>query len=382
MPAGAEAAVDVPERSGQDQLWGLHVGDVVQVVQGRSVKYTFALYCGHGRVIHVWSPSRRSFRVRVDSLRGLKASGYVATNCSRELDAFFLELLDAAPVEPDESIRRAKTALHCTTALQQSNLPFILFARYGDAILKVLQLLKDAYWIAVDGWMFGTSSDQDPGSSHADESPLGLPVRLARHGDGNNQVAGRAAKTFFGSIGDLLMSEWLGRSLSDFFEDSRIPSKWYPIPVPPTVLCLAPLFLLYDIQQATFRMRCNVSRKLPERLAGDRMECGVCWMDFTPLKVMLLKCQHYICAPCLRLLPRKECPYCRGTIRFAQPVSELVKREAHRLLMKPMQLEDKSPAPTPKEPKTDQLKVLANVEDKYRDQEPPSDDADEPELDN
>ncbi|KAG6620024.1 uncharacterized protein IUM83_05884 [Phytophthora cinnamomi] len=105
-----------------------------------------------------------------------------------------------------------------------------------------------------------------------------------------------------------------------------------------------PLFLLYDKPSAEFRVRFPAAGGLSERLAGDRMECGVCWMDFTQLKVMVLKCSHYMCDPCLRLLPRRECPYCRAPIRFACEVSEYVKQEACRLMMEAMALEDKAPA--------------------------------------
>ncbi|KAL3672088.1 hypothetical protein V7S43_002752 [Phytophthora oleae] len=343
MPADEadESAVEMSEGSAEGRHWGLHVGDIAQIAQGRSEKYTYAIYCGRGRVIHVWSPSRRSFRVRVDSLRGLKASGYAATKCSRELDNFFHDLLNVTPMNSNEVIRRAKAALHSTAASRQSSLSFILFARYGDTIFTLLELLKDAYWIAVDGWMLG---NEHPESLHVnDASPLELPICATRR-SGNNRVAGPAISKFFGTVADLLISEWLGKSLGDFFKDSRIPNKWYPIPVPSSILCLAPLLLQYDIQQTAFQLRCIVSPTIPERMAGDRMECGVCWMDFTPLKVMLLKCQHYICDPCLRMLPKRECPYCRGSIQFAQPVGAFVKREALRLLMEAMQLEDKSPS--------------------------------------
>ncbi|KAG3120977.1 hypothetical protein PI124_g586 [Phytophthora idaei] len=337
---GADAEGALPEQSEEDQQWGLHIGDVVQIVQGQSKKFTYALYCGRGRVIHVWSPSRRSFRVRVDSLRGLKSSGYVATICSRELDEFFHEMLNIDPLEPIEAIRRAKTALHATPVCRVSTLSLILFARYGDIIFALHQSLKEAYWLSFDG---GTSYDQHPENPEADESHLDSPVRPTKPGtESNNRVPG--IKAFFGSVGDLLMSEWLGNSLSDYFQDSQVRSNWYSIHVPPAILRLPSLFLQYDIQLALFRVRYDVARSLSHRLAGDRMECGICWMDFTPLKVMLLKCQHYICDPCLGLLPRSECPYCCGPIRYAQPVSELVKREALWLLKREMQLEDKPPA--------------------------------------
>ncbi|KAF4046624.1 C3HC4 type (RING finger) zinc finger protein [Phytophthora infestans] len=346
----ADTEASLPEQTEEDRQWGLYVGDVVQIGQWQSKKLTYALYCGRGRVIHVWSPDRRSFRVRVDTLRGLKLSGYSATVCSRELDDFFHDLLNVDPVKPTDAIRRAKTVLHASAASRASSLPFILFARYsGDAIFTLLPLLKDAYLLTFDNRMFGTLCDQHQENSVAKVSPLDSPVRPTDRGtEGNNQaVAPRASRTkrFFGSVGDLLMSEWLGNALGDYFQDSQVRSNWYSIYVPPSILCLTPLLLQYDHQENIFRVGYNVARSLPHRLATDRMECGICWMDFTPLKVMLLKCQHYLCEPCLRLLPRRECPYCRGPIRHVQPVSEVVKQAALRLLVQAVQLEDNPPSP-------------------------------------
>ncbi|ETP48046.1 hypothetical protein F442_06137 [Phytophthora nicotianae P10297] len=340
------------EQSEEDQQWGLHVGDVVQIVQGRSKQLTYALYCGRGRAIHVWSPSRRNFRVRVDSLRGLKLSGYKAASCTRELDEFFHDLLNIDPVKPVEVVRRAKTVLHATAASRVSSLSLVLFARYGgDTIFTLFQLLKEAYVLAFDDSIFGISCDEHQESPEANESHLDLPVHPTKpDAEANNQVVARSIKTFFGSVGDLLMSEWLGNSLSDYFQDSRVRSNWYSIHLPSTIL--APLFVQYDHQQAIFRVQ--FARTLAHRLAADRMECAICWMDFTPLKVMLLKCHHYMCDPCLRLLPRRECPWCRGSTRHAQPVSELVKRAALRLLTQSMQLENKSPVPLLEETDLDQ----------------------------
>ncbi|CAH0479650.1 unnamed protein product [Peronospora belbahrii] len=347
--ADTESAVDLPWQRKEDQQWGFHIGDVVQIGQGFIEKCTYALYYGQGRVIHVWSPSRRQFRVRVDSLRGLNASGYVATICSRELDKFFYELLNIIPLaKPKESIWCATTALHATAASRLSNLCFILFARYGDTIFKLLQLLKEAYSLTFDDWMLGKPSDE---SLQVDESPLDSPVHLVGHSnkvDVNHQAAlstQPAIKMFFGSVGDLLMSEWLGKLLSDFFKDSRTRSNWYSITMPSVINCLSPLFLQFDIPLKRFQVRYDVARGLPQRMADDRMECGVCWMSFTSVRVMLFKCEHYICAPCLRLLSRQECPYCRGPILNAEPLGECVKREASRLLNKAME-PDRKPGPS------------------------------------
>ncbi|KAF1795388.1 Zinc finger, RING-type, conserved site [Phytophthora cactorum] len=239
---GAEAEGALPEQSEEDQQWGLHIGDVVQIVQGRSKKFTYALYCGRGRVIHVWSPSRRNFRVRVDSLRGLKSSG--------------------------RSRRRIGSPLT---------------------------------------WDFVRP---DPENPEADESHLDSPVRPTKPGtESNNRVP---ASRFLRKCWRPSHERVAWNSLSDYFQDSQVRSNWYSIYVPPAILRLPSLFLQYDIQLALFRVRYDVARSLSHRLAG------IAWSA-----VMLLKCQHYICDPCLGLLPRSECPYCRGPIRYAQPVREL-----------------------------------------------------------
>ncbi|KAG6586698.1 Lecithin retinol acyltransferase [Phytophthora cinnamomi] len=355
VAAGDEGAADLPNQSDEDRRWGFGVGDVVQIVQGRSQKRTYALYCGQGRVIHAWTPSRQSFRIRMDSLRGLQRSGYKAAASSTDFDAFFLQLLDLSPLAPADVIRRAKTALHAATASRVSNLSFILFARYGDSIFVLLQSLKKAYNVAFQRWMFGSVpalvGDEGPESPQNLGSPLDDVVRVRKRSDEAYSCVASLSdiEDFLGTNGEHLLSEWLRRSLDEFAGDSNRKNPWFAIFMPAATNCLMPLFLLYDKPSAEFRVRFPAAGSLSERLAGDRMECGVCWMDFTQLKVMVLKCSHYMCDPCLRLLPRRECPYCRAPIRFACEVSEYVKQEACRLMMEAMALEDKAPAPGPQE---------------------------------
>ncbi|KAH7477155.1 uncharacterized protein KRP23_7828 [Phytophthora ramorum] len=343
--AGDQVAAD--QQSAVDRHWGFHVGDVVQIVQGRSKKQSYALYCGQGRVIHAWTPSRQSYRVRVDSLRELKRSGYSATD-TRVLDAFFLDLLNLSPLEPKDSIQRAKTVLHAVATSRASNLSFILFARFGDRIFALLRSLKEAYGVALGDWTFGALTSAE--SPEVLMSLLDMPSRLIKRDDkaGNDNEAASATLTepaitvFFGTNAELLMSEWLGRSLVAFVGDPDTKNQWYAIPMPAGTNYLTPLCLMYDKQHGIFRLRCNIAHGLPERMAADRMECGVCWMDFATLRVMVMKCNHYICDPCLRLLLRRECPYCRAPIRFAHEISDLVKRKALQIMMDGLALEEKT----------------------------------------
>uniref|UniRef100_H3HCK1 RING-type domain-containing protein n=1 Tax=Phytophthora ramorum TaxID=164328 RepID=H3HCK1_PHYRM len=264
------------------------------IVQGRSKKQSYALYCGQGRVIHAWTPSRQSYRVRVDSLH---------------------------------SIQRAKTVLHAVATSRASNLSFILFARFGDRIFALLRSLKEAYGVALGDWTFGALTSAETGNDNeAASATLTEP----------------AITVFFGTNAELLMSEWLGRSLVAFVGDPDTKNQWYAIPMPAGTNYLTPLCLMYDKQHGIFRLRCNIAHGLPERMAADRMECGVCWMDFATLRVMVMKCNHYICDPCLRLLLRRECPYCRAPIRFAHEISDLVKRKALQIMMDGLALEEKT----------------------------------------
>ncbi|GMF25331.1 unnamed protein product [Phytophthora lilii] len=235
-----DGGVDLPCQSEEDRRWQLHVGDVVQIVQGHSEKRTYALYFGQGRVIHAWTPSRQSFRVRVDSLRGLQLSGYTANIFSRDFDAFILQLLKLAPLASAEVIRRAKMALHATTSSRVSSLSLILFARYGDSIPVLLQSLKKAYQVALSKWMFGSSA-VSTGRRYLEglqccESPLDDPVRLSGHKsdvDEDAASSGSFIKLFLGTNGEHLLSEWLGRSLADFFNASATKNPWYAILMPP-----------------------------------------------------------------------------------------------------------------------------------------------------
>ncbi|KAE9362350.1 hypothetical protein PF008_g156 [Phytophthora fragariae] len=393
--------IDLPNQCAEDQRWGFAVGDVVQLVQGRSQKRTYALYCGHDRVIHAWTPSRQNFRIRVDPLRSLQRSGYKATVSSTDFDALFLRLLDLPPLAPAEVIRRAKTALHATTASCTSNLSLILFARYGDSIFVLSQSLKTAYSIALRKWMFGSAhvfTGERPENPQSRGWSLDDPVvKHWRCNEGDVDAISTdpepmsAIESFLGTYGEHLISEWLGRSLEGA---SSKKSPWFAIPMPAATNCLskslssgststsfvannrskipyaAPLFMLYDKPSAEFQVRFPVAGGLSERMAGDRMECGVCWLDFTQLKVIVLKCSHYMCDPCLRLLSRRECPYCRAPIRLVCEVSECVKQEACRLMMEAMALEDKAPAPEPQENESD-----------HDHTENPSDSGEEPEKD-
>jgi hypothetical protein len=299
----AEGASDPPKLSAEDRKWGLHVGDVVQIVQGRSQECTYALYSGQGRVIHAWTPSRQNFRVRMDSLRALTASGYEVRTCSSVLDEFFCQLLKATPLEPASTIRRAKSALHVPAASRQSNLSLVLFARYGDTIFELLHSLKEAYRSACDGCQRGKPSHEHSGGPRICQSLLDSPAHLIKRDIGNvhnNRAAasaGPAIKAFLGSSGDFLMSEWLGKLLTDYFRDAYLTSNWYWVAMSPSTNWLskrwasfassysemsnafsrvptASVFLQYDIPEAIFRVRCKAACGLPERLAGDRMECG------------------------------------------------------------------------------------------------------------
>ncbi|KAE9052433.1 hypothetical protein PR001_g506 [Phytophthora rubi] len=324
----------------------------------------------------------RNFRIRVDPLRSLQRSGYKATVSSTDFDALFLRLLDLSPFAPAEVIRRAKTALHATTAYCTSNLSFILFARYGDSIFVLSQSLKTAYSIALRKWMFGSAhvfNGERPETPQSRGWSLDDPVikhwRLNGDADAvsTDPESMSAIESFLGTYGEHLISEWIGRSLEGA---SSSKSPWFTIPMPAATNCLskslspgntstsfvannrsempyaAPLFMLYDKPSAEFQVRFPVAGGLSERMAGDRMECGICWLDLMQPKVMVLKCSHYMCDPCLRLLSRRECPYCRAPIRLVCEVSECVKQEACRLLMEAcrllmeaMALEDKAPAP-------------------------------------
>ncbi|GMF49157.1 unnamed protein product [Phytophthora fragariaefolia] len=296
---GNEGAADPPTQSDEDRRWGFVVGEVVQIAQGRSQKHTYALYCGQGRVIHVWTPSRQSFRIRVDSLRGLQRSGYKATASSTDFDAFFLKLLDLSPCAPTEVIQRAKTALHATPASRVSNLSFILFARYGDSIFVLSESLKMAYGIALHKWMFGSSPSIRLEKSRFKDSPLDDPVRLnkrSNEADSNTVTAepAPAIVNFLGTNGEHLLSEWLWRSLAEFNGVSARKNPWFailmpsclskssstPIFIAKTHFCyimphVAPLFLLYDKPSAEFRLQFLIAGSLSERMAGDRMECGL-----------------------------------------------------------------------------------------------------------
>lgn len=236
----------MPNQDDEERHWGFAVGDVVQIAQGRSQKRTYALYCGQGRVIHAWTPSRQSFRVRVDSLRGLQRAGYKATVSSKEFDAFFLQLLDLSPLAAAEVVLRAKTALHATTASRVSNLSFILFARYGDSIFVLLQSLKTAYGIALHRWAFGSPpASERPESPRSRGSPLDDPVRIHRRSnEGDDNAASAeptksAIETFLGTNGEHLISEWLGRSLGEFTGALRRKSPWFTVLMPAATNCLS-----------------------------------------------------------------------------------------------------------------------------------------------
>ncbi|RLN50631.1 hypothetical protein BBJ29_005497 [Phytophthora kernoviae] len=214
-------------------------------------------------------------------------------------------------------------------------------------------------------------------------------------------------------------------SLRDFITDPGTVNCWYAIGVPPGFI---PLFLMYDKGTAEFTIRFQLKGGLPERLAGDRMECGydgirliythepdlgfaingtnlnndvdnvapltrICWTDFTTLKVMIMKCSHYICAPCLRLLPRSVCPYCREPIRCAFEITEQAKQEALRLMLESTSLERSVTIATAAELdlETDPAEVEENGDDNSDESEPnppmddqveaPVDQVDEPEAD-
>ncbi|KAK1931949.1 hypothetical protein P3T76_012449 [Phytophthora citrophthora] len=227
-----------------------------------------------------------------------------------------------------------------TATTRQSSLSLILFVRYGDMIFTLLKLLKGDNWITVDGWMLESSYNEHLKSSHVDSSPLDL---LIPRRSGSNQVAIPAIKKFFGTVGDLLLSEWLGKSLSDFLKDSCIPSKWYPIPVPSSILC--------PVQHPAndILLRCTVSPSIPERMAGDRMECG-CVTAIQLDNISLLDGLHVSegdAAQALTLYVRPMSTNATkarvGSIRFTQPVGAFMKQEALRHLVETLQLEDSPP---------------------------------------
>ncbi|KAG7398764.1 hypothetical protein PHYBOEH_010507 [Phytophthora boehmeriae] len=342
-----EGATESPKQSQIDLRWGLHVGDVVQLTLGVKNKRSYAIYCGEGRVIHSWSPSRRSFRVRVDALRTLMLAGYVVVACSKAIDIFFQVLLALTPVSPAQVVQRAKSALHAKTTSRCSSLSLILFARYGDESFKVLESLKVEYILAHETWMKGVKAsvplpnfdDKLLLGAQANTSPPDSPAK--RDSPGEHRVESSTLdipkiRATFGSCGEYLLSEWLRRSLRDLITNPTTVNCWYAIGLPPGLM---PLYLMYDKCTATFTIRFQLKSGLPERLAGDRMECGICWADFSTLKVMIMKCSHYVCEPCLQLLPRPVCPYCREPIRCAFEITEQAKQEALRLMLESTSLE-------------------------------------------
>ncbi|KAE9359581.1 hypothetical protein PR003_g668 [Phytophthora rubi] len=245
----------------------------------------------------------------------------------------------------------------------------------GQVYLFPVRSLKTAYSIALRKWMFGSAhvfNGERPETPQSRGWSLDDPVikhwRLNGDADAvsTDPESMSAIESFLGTYGEHLISEWIGRSLEGA---SSSKSPWFTIPMPAATNCLskslspgntstsfvannrsempyaAPLFMLYDKPSAEFQVRFPVAGGVSERMAGDRMECGICWLDLMQPKVMVQKCSHYMCDPCLRLLSRRECPYCRAPIRLVCEVSECVKQEACRLLMEAMALEDKAPAP-------------------------------------
>ncbi|KAF4323397.1 hypothetical protein G195_003423 [Phytophthora kernoviae 00238/432] len=128
---------------------------------------------------------------------------------------------------------------------------------------------------------------------------------------------------------------------------------WYAIGVPPGFI---PLFLMYDKGTAEFTIRFQLKGGLPERLAGDRMECG-------------------------------------EPIRCAFEITEQAKQEALRLMLESTSLERSVTIATVAELdlETDPAEVEENGDDNSDEPEPnppmddqveaPVDQVDEPEAD-
>jgi hypothetical protein len=107
--------------------------------------YSYALYCGNGRVIHSWSNMRTHFRVRIDSLRSLATAGVTAEDATEELDEFCAKVLGSTPLPPREIVARAREALHCKTHGRRCSVVLIVHARYGTvATLMAKSLLTIA----------------------------------------------------------------------------------------------------------------------------------------------------------------------------------------------------------------------------------------------
>ncbi|KAJ8576647.1 hypothetical protein ON010_g2558 [Phytophthora cinnamomi] len=364
VAAGDEGAADLPNQSDEDRRWGFGVGDVVQIVQGRSQKRTYALYCGQGRVIHAWTPSRQSFRIRMDSLRGLQRSGYKAAASSTDFDAFFLQLLDLSPLAPADVIRRAKTALHAATASRVSNLSFILFARYGDSIFVLLQSLKKAYNVAFQRWMFGSVpalvGDEGPESPQNLGSPLDDVVRVRKRSDEAYSCVASLSdiEDFLGTNGEHLLSEWLRRSLDEFAGDSNRKNPWFAIFMPAATNCLSNSlsrggvltsivtnFLMQCIQRsaAVSALR-QAFGGVPSPVPCRRWPIGATGWGSHGMRRLLdgLHAAQGHGSEVFALHVRSVPP-------FATPQRVPVLPEACRLMMEAMALEDKAPAPGPQE---------------------------------
>ncbi|TMW63581.1 hypothetical protein Poli38472_002522 [Pythium oligandrum] len=316
-------------------------GDVVELTQQQphrrnvaSGSQTYALYYGRGRVIHAWSSSRTHFRVRVDTLRSLKSVGLVASSATKQLDSYCDAILGLKPLTSKEIVPRARTALHCPADNALSSLSFVLWARFGDAVLGLAHSLS---MIVPCLFFFGGDYDDvyiyDGPRPDPLRTPIAVPVRLLSALVRPEQevalpsnIPGAHLLEPITSIKSLLESKLEGlmaAMVACGLSRARLKDACHsPNDTPFSFKSVDHgVLITVNRERNMFTLMFKSDENLGDRLVDDDLECGVCLQDFHEQKARVLKCSHVLCASCLQSLVRKTCPFCREPIIFVRELT-------------------------------------------------------------